>query len=80
MSKDPRSQHKKLRNKKVHLVRVLWKNSHLEEETWERESEIRRKKYPSLFSDAGMNLNFEDKILLGGENLNPRKLKKYNKW
>lgn len=31
---------KKLRNKKVHLVRVLWKNSHLEEETWERESEI----------------------------------------
>jgi hypothetical protein len=40
----------------------------------------KKKKYPSLFSDAGMNLNFEDKILLGGENLNPRKLKKYNKW
>jgi len=27
-----------------------------------------------------MNLNFEDKILLGGENVNPWKLKKYNKW
>jgi hypothetical protein len=36
----------------------------------------KKKKYPSLFSDVGMNLNFEDKILLRGENLNPRKLKK----
>jgi len=49
VSKDPRSQHKKLRNKKVHLVRVLWKNSHLEEETWERESEIRKKNTQACF-------------------------------
>jgi hypothetical protein len=30
-----------------------------------------KKKYPRLFSYIGMNLNFEDKIFLGGENVNP---------
>ena len=43
------------------LVKVLWRNSQIEEETWERESEM-MKKYPGLFSYIGMNLNFEDEI------------------
>jgi hypothetical protein len=46
---------KELRNKKVLLVKVLWRNSQIEEETWERESEM-MKKYPGLFSYRGMNL------------------------
>jgi hypothetical protein len=50
-----------LRNKMVPLVKVLRRNSQLEEETWERESEM-MKKYPGLFSYIGMNLNFEDGI------------------
>jgi len=29
-----------LRNKKVTLVRVLWRNSQIEEETWKSEYEI----------------------------------------
>ena len=39
---------KELRNKKISLVRVLWKNSKIEESTWEREDEM-RSKYPELF-------------------------------
>jgi hypothetical protein len=50
-----------LRNKMVLLVKVLRRNSQMEEETWERESEM-MKKYPGLFSYIGMNLNFEDGI------------------
>jgi hypothetical protein len=52
---------KGLRNKKVPLVKVLWRNSQIEEETWERESEM-MKKYPGLFSYIGMNLNFKDEF------------------
>jgi hypothetical protein len=43
---------KLLRNKRVPLVRVLWRNSWIEEETWERESEI-KEKFLHLFSDIG---------------------------
>jgi hypothetical protein len=50
---------KELQNKKVSLIKVLWRNSQIEEETWERESEM-MKKYPRLFSYIGMNLNFDD--------------------
>ena len=53
---------KELQNKKVSLIKVLWRNSQIEEETWERESEMM--KYPGLFSYIGMNLNFEDEIFL----------------
>ena len=45
---------KELRNKRMSLVRVLWRNSQIEEETWERESEMM--KCPRLFSYIGMNL------------------------
>jgi hypothetical protein len=41
---------KKFRSKKVHVIKVLWRSSQIEEETWERESEMRRK-YPNLFLD-----------------------------
>jgi hypothetical protein len=34
---------KTLRNKRIPLVRVLWRNSQIEKETWERESEIKEK-------------------------------------
>ncbi|KAL9390420.1 hypothetical protein Peur_019025 [Populus x canadensis] len=44
---------KVLRNKIVSLVRVLWRNSRIEEETWERESEMKQK-FPHLFFDIGM--------------------------
>lgn len=40
---------KELRNKKIPLVKVLWRNSSVEEATWEHEEEIRNK-YPELFS------------------------------
>ncbi|XP_071913991.1 uncharacterized protein [Coffea arabica] len=39
---------KKLRNKKIPLVKILWKNHGLEEATWELEEEM-QKKYPDLF-------------------------------
>jgi len=39
---------KTLRNKRVSLVRVLWRNSQIEEEMWEREAQI-KEKYPHLF-------------------------------
>ena len=37
-----------LRNKKISLVKVLWKNHDVEEATWEREEEMKMK-YPHLF-------------------------------
>jgi hypothetical protein len=43
---------KLLRNKRVSLVRVLWRSSRIEEETWERESEM-KEKFLHLFSDIG---------------------------
>ncbi|XP_071926121.1 uncharacterized protein [Coffea arabica] len=39
---------KELRNKKIPLVKILWKNHGLEEATWELEEEM-QKKYPDLF-------------------------------
>ncbi|KAK6160712.1 hypothetical protein DH2020_004093 [Rehmannia glutinosa] len=39
---------KKLRNKEIPLVKVLWRNQSVEEATWEREDEM-RVKYPDLF-------------------------------
>ena len=44
---------KVLRNKRVLLVRVLWRNSQIEEESWERESEI-KEKYPHLYPEISM--------------------------
>jgi len=38
-----------LRNKIVHLVRVLWRNPKVEESTWELESDM-LDKYPYLFA------------------------------
>ncbi|XP_071939911.1 uncharacterized protein [Coffea arabica] len=39
---------KELRNKKIPLVKILWKNHELEEATWELEEEM-QKKHPELF-------------------------------
>ena len=39
---------RELRNRKISLVKVLWRNHTVEEATWEREDEMRNK-YPSLF-------------------------------
>ena len=40
---------KELRNKKISLVKVLWRNQSVEEATWELEDKMRNK-YPELFS------------------------------
>ena len=45
---------KELRNKKIPIIRILWQNAQIEEETWEREFEI-RKKYTNLFELPGMD-------------------------
>ena len=39
---------KELRNKKIPLVKVLWRNFAVEESTWEHEKDMRTK-YPELF-------------------------------
>ena len=39
---------KELRNRKIQLVKILWRNHSSEEATWEREEEIRAR-YPELF-------------------------------
>ena len=39
---------KELRNRRISLVKVLWRNHAVEEATWEREDEMRQK-YPTLF-------------------------------
>ena len=39
---------KELRNKKIPLVKILWRNQSVENATWELEDEM-RKKYPKLF-------------------------------
>jgi len=39
---------RKLRNKEIASVKVLWRNQQVEEATWEAEEEM-RKKYPHLF-------------------------------
>jgi len=44
---------KELRSKKIPIVRILWRNAQIKEETWEREAEM-RKKYPNLFELPGM--------------------------
>ena len=52
---------KELRNKKISLVKVLWRNHLVEEATWERKDQI-RSQYPHLFHDTGTN--FVDEIFL----------------
>ena len=54
---------KKLRNKQVPLVKVLWKHHGREEATWEPEATMTTQ-YPQLFSSGN---NFDDEILLRGE-------------
>ena len=48
---------KELRNKKIPLVKVLWRNHTVEEATWEREEDIRTT-YPELFSKQFRGRNF----------------------
>ncbi|XP_070025337.1 uncharacterized protein [Nicotiana sylvestris] len=40
---------RKLRNKEIASVKVLWRNQQVEEATWEAEEEMKRK-YPHLFA------------------------------
>ncbi|XP_070002626.1 uncharacterized protein [Nicotiana sylvestris] len=39
---------RKLRNKEIASVKVLWRNQQIKEATWEAEEEM-KKKYPNLF-------------------------------
>ena len=50
---------KELRNKKIPLVKVLWRNHKTKEATWESE-ETMRQQYLQLFNEG----NFEDEIFL----------------
>ena len=56
---------KELRNKRIPLVKVLWKTHKTEEATWEREDDMRQQ-HPQLFTSG----KFEDEFLLRGENCN----------
>ena len=49
---------KKLRNKEVLMVKVLWRNHTTEEATWETENSMKAK-YPQFFPSGN---NFEDEI------------------
>ena len=53
---------KELQNKKILLVKVLWRNHKTEEATWESE-ETMRQQYPQLFNED----NFKDEIFLSLE-------------
>ena len=55
---------KELRNKKILLVKVLWRNNKTEESTWESE-ETMRQQYSQLFNEG----NFENEIFLSGGEL-----------
>ena len=50
---------KEFRNKRIPLVKVLWRNHKTEEATWESE-EVTRHQYPQLFNEG----NFKDEIFL----------------
>ena len=52
---------KQLRNRDISLVKVLWRKHVVEEAKWKIE-EHTRSKYPHLFDNSGIILNFEDKI------------------
>jgi hypothetical protein len=58
---------KELWNKRIVIIRILWRSAQIEEETWERESKM-KKKYPELFELPGMeretSLNFKDEIYI----------------
>jgi hypothetical protein len=63
---------KVLRNKEISLIKVLWRGSQMEEESWEREEEM-RSKYQGLFLKSGKKFNFRYGILfLGGKKCNSR--------
>ena len=47
---------KQLRSKIISLVKILWRNQHIEEAIWELKEEM-RKNYPHLFQGT---LSFED--------------------
>ncbi|XP_071901027.1 uncharacterized protein [Coffea arabica] len=51
---------KKLRNKQIPLVKILWKNHGVEEVTWEMEEEM-QKKYPELFDNPGWLAKMREK-------------------
>ncbi|XP_073137715.1 uncharacterized protein [Henckelia pumila] len=53
------TQVRKLRNKEIKMVKVLWRNQLVEEATWETEQDM-RSRYPEIFGKS----NFEDEILL----------------
>ena len=55
---------KELWNKRIPLVKVLWRNNKSEEATWESE-EVMRHQYPQLFNEG----NFDDEIFLRREEL-----------
>ena len=52
---------RRLRNKTISLVKVLWRNHKVEEATWEPEA-MMQEHYPHLFSSG----KFEDEFIFKG--------------
>jgi hypothetical protein len=50
---------KEMINKKIPNIKILWRNSQIEEVTWERESQMRQK-HPELVLDSGTRFNFKN--------------------
>ena len=64
---------KRLRNKDVSKVKVIWGNHSEKDATWESEADMRQK-YPQLFETSGMlSLKFEDEFSLRGVECNDPK-------
>ncbi|KAL5760844.1 hypothetical protein ACOSQ2_019682 [Xanthoceras sorbifolium] len=61
---------KELRNKRIPLVKVLWRNHKAEEATWESE-EVMRQQYPQLFTQGKIS---RTKFLKWGRIVTPSKL------
>ena len=56
---------KEFQNKRISLVKVLWRNHKTKEATWESHEEAMRQQYLQLFNKG----NFEDDIFISGGEL-----------
>ncbi|XP_073127108.1 uncharacterized protein [Henckelia pumila] len=57
---------RKLRNKEIKMVKVLWRNQIVEEATWETEQDM-RSHYPKLFDNEDENYAYVDEFDVGHE-------------
>ena len=58
------SKYQELRNKKVKLVKVIWQNQAVEEATWERKEDMKKKEKKNARSCSNAKYDSEVGILL----------------